>query len=45
MKLVKNKATGLVFVVKRVRVSGKVELENGVVIPDQEFQLNWIIVE
>lgn len=45
MKLVKYKPTGLVFKVKRVRKSGKVELESGVVVSNQEFKLNWIILE
>ena len=45
MKIVKYKPTGLFFEVKRVRKSGKVELGNGVVIPDEEFKLNWIVIE
>lgn len=45
MKIVKYKPTGLSFKVKRVRKSGKVELENGVVIPKGEFEINWLIIE
>jgi hypothetical protein len=45
MKLVKYKPTELTFKVKRVRNSGKVELENGAVIPHEEFKLNWVILE
>ena len=42
---VRCKHTNLVFEVKRVRNSGKVELLNGVVIPENEFKLNWEIVK
>ena len=41
---VRCKYTNLVFEVKRVRNSGKVELLNGVVIPETEFKLNWEVV-
>jgi hypothetical protein len=41
---VRNKHTKLTFDVKRVRSSGKVELMNGVVIPETEFKLNWEVV-
>jgi len=33
------------FEVKRIRKSGKVELINGVVIPEIEFERNWEIVK
>jgi hypothetical protein len=42
---VKNKQTNQTFEVKRIRKSGKVELENGVVIPKVEFERNWEIVK
>jgi len=45
MITVKYKPTGLMFKVKRVRKSGKVELENGTVISNEEFKLNWIIIK
>lgn len=45
MLFVKYKPTGLTFKVKRIRQSGKIELENGVVIPMGEFYLNWIVVD
>ena len=35
------KPTGQEFKVKRVRQNGKVELENGVVIPLGELELNY----
>lgn len=41
---VRCKHTNLVFEVKRVRKSGKVELLNGVVVPETEFKLNWEVV-
>ena len=44
MKKVKCKHTKLTFDVKRVRTSGKVELMNGVVVPETEFKLNWEVV-
>lgn len=37
------KPTGQEFKVKRVRQNGKVELENGVVIPSVELELNYKI--
>ena len=42
---VQYKPTGLIFEVYRVRKSGKVELMNGVVIPETEFKLNWVVVD
>jgi hypothetical protein len=45
MDLVKYKPTGLIFKVKKVRKSKKVELGNGVVIPHEEFKLNWAVVK
>jgi hypothetical protein len=45
MDLVKYKPTKLTFKVKKVRNSKKVELVNGVVIPHEEFELNWVIVK
>jgi hypothetical protein len=45
MKIVNCKYTGLSFKVKRIRKSGKVELEQGAVIPHEEFKLNWIVIE
>jgi hypothetical protein len=45
MNFVKNKQTGLIFKVKKVRNSKKVELENGVVIPNEEFKLNWVVIK
>jgi hypothetical protein len=41
---VRCKHTNLVFEVKRVRNSGKVELLNGVVVPETEFKLNWEVI-
>jgi hypothetical protein len=41
---VRNKHTKLTFDVKRVRDNGKIELMNGVVIPETEFKLNWEVV-
>ena len=37
------KPTGEEFKVKRVRQSGKVELENGAVVPSGELELNYRI--
>jgi hypothetical protein len=45
MEEVKYKPTGLIFKVKKVRNSKKVELENGVVLPHEEFKLNWVVVK
>jgi hypothetical protein len=45
MELIKYKPTGLIFSVKRVRESGKVELNNRTVIPKEEFQRNWIVIK
>jgi hypothetical protein len=42
---VKYKPTRETFEVKRVRESGKVELMNGVVIPDVEFECNWEFIK
>lgn len=42
---VRCKHTNLVFEVKRVRNSGKVELMNGVVVSHNEFNLNWEVVK
>lgn len=43
MEWARYKPTGLVFKVKRVRKSGKVELENKTVVPSEEFRLNWTV--
>ena len=45
MELAKYKPTGLSFKVKRVRISGKVELKDGTTIPHEELKLNWIIIK
>ena len=45
MDLVKYKPTELTFKVKKIRKSKKVELANGVVIPNEEFKLNWVVVK
>ena len=42
---VKYKPTKETFEVKRIRKSGKVELMNGVVIPEIEFERNWEFVK
>jgi hypothetical protein len=39
------KPTKQEFKVKRVRENGKVELENGVVVPHGELELNYTIVK
>jgi hypothetical protein len=36
------KPTGKTFNVKRIRKSGKVELEDGIVISIIEFERNWL---
>lgn len=38
---VRYKPTKETFEVKRLRKSGKVELINGVVLPESEFERNW----
>jgi hypothetical protein len=42
---VRYKPTKETFEVKRIRESGKVELINGVVIPEIEFERNWEYVK
>jgi len=41
---VRCKYTNQILYIKKIRKSGKVELQNGVVIPEMEFKLNWEFV-
>jgi hypothetical protein len=42
---VRYKPTKETFEVKRLRKSGKVELTNGVVLPEIEFKRNWELLK